>query len=224
MADPAPAETPPPATPGRTRFPLGPTIVVLLAVAAMIWLGVWQLRRAAWKDALLARYATANAMPPVAYPLAGAGGHDILFRRARAFCLQPVSWRIEPGRSVDGRQGWRHIAACRTGAEGPGFHADAGWSAGFDVKPQWRGGDIEGVVASLPEHGSLLATMLGHVAPPATLIVARGPAPGLAASAPPRLDDIPNNHRAYAVQWFIFAGLAIGIYAIALGRRLRPAG
>jgi len=31
--------------------------------------------------------------------------------------------------------------------------------------------------------------------------------------------DIPNNHLAYAVQWFLFAGIAGVIYALALKRR-----
>jgi cytochrome oxidase assembly protein ShyY1 len=31
--------------------------------------------------------------------------------------------------------------------------------------------------------------------------------------------DIPNNHLAYAVQWFVFAGVAAAIYAILLWRR-----
>ncbi len=37
------------------------------------------------------------------------------------------------------------------------------------------------------------------------LLVSDVAAPGLEPSEPPSLDDIPNNHFAYAVQWFIFA-------------------
>ncbi|MDB5686282.1 MAG: surfeit locus 1 family protein, partial [Rhizorhabdus sp.] len=44
---------------------------------------------------------------------------------------------------------------------------------------------------------------------------------GLEPSVPPSIADIPNNHRGYAVQWFIFALTAAIIYAIALRRRLR---
>jgi surfeit locus 1 family protein len=32
---------------------------------------------------------------------------------------------------------------------------------------------------------------------------------------------VPNNHLAYAVQWFLFAGVAAVIYALALRRRTR---
>jgi cytochrome oxidase assembly protein ShyY1 len=51
------------------------------------------------------------------------------------------------------------------------------------------------------------------------MLVSDTAAPGLQPSEPPSLDDIPNNHFAYAIQWFIFAMLAVGIYAIALWRR-----
>jgi len=38
------------------RLPVIPTIMVVLAVAAMIGLGIWQLQRAQWKEGLIARY------------------------------------------------------------------------------------------------------------------------------------------------------------------------
>ena len=55
------------------------------------------------------------------------------------------------------------------------------------------------------------------------LLVSAEAAPGLQPSEPPSLDAIPNNHLAYAVQWFLFAGVALVIYAIALHRRSPPA-
>jgi surfeit locus 1 family protein len=36
--------------------------------------------------------------------------------------------------------------------------------------------------------------------------------------------DIPNNHLAYAVQWFLFATVAAVIYALALAKRLAGPG
>ena len=33
--------------------------------------------------------------------------------------------------------------------------------------------------------------------------------------------DVPNNHLAYAVQWFIFAAAALIIYILAVRRRLQ---
>ena len=201
------------------RVPVLATLVVALAVAAMIALGVWQLRRAQWKEALLARYAHAAARAPAAFPLVPASD-ALLYRRAEGFCLQVVGWTIEAGTNRDGESGWRHLAHCRTGAEGPGMTVDAGWSSGFAIKPSWRGGKIAGVIGPLPQHASLLAVMSGGaVAVPGLLLVADVPAPGLRPSAFPSIAHIPNNHRAYAVQWFLFAGLAALIYGIALWRR-----
>jgi cytochrome oxidase assembly protein ShyY1 len=43
---------------------------------------------------------------------------------------------------------------------------------------------------------------------------------GLEPSAPPSVESIPNNHRAYAVQWFLFAAIAVLVYGLALRGRL----
>jgi surfeit locus 1 family protein len=45
----------------------------------------------------------------------------------------------------------------------------------------------------------------------------------LVASAPPSPATIPNNHLNYAVQWFLFAGIAALIYFLALRQRWRKA-
>ena len=53
-------------------------------------------------------------------------------------------------------------------------------------------------------------------------LVAATAAPGLQPSAPPTIEQIPNNHRSYAVQWFLVAALAAAIYLLALRKRLHP--
>jgi surfeit locus 1 family protein len=63
--------------------------------------------------------------------------------------------------------------------------------------------------------------MVGKSAPQQLLLVADTPAPGLAANEMPSIESIPNNHLAYAVQWFLFAGIAVIIYLLALRRRAR---
>ena len=52
------------------RLPIIPTIVVVLAVALLIGLGVWQLERAKWKERLVASYARAEKLPPISWPTA----------------------------------------------------------------------------------------------------------------------------------------------------------
>jgi surfeit locus 1 family protein len=187
----------------RPRIPGLPTLLVLAAAGVMAWLGIWQLHRMTWKEGLLAEYRAAAGKPPVAFPRVPTD-QSLLFRRSENFCLQPVGWRASAGRNRSAQPGWRHVADCRTGAEGPGFAVDMGWSQ-TPAAPAWKGGKVGGIVG--PDHD-------GQV-----MLVSDTAAPGLQPSAPPSLDDIPNNHFAYAIQWFIFAALAVGIYAIALWRR-----
>jgi surfeit locus 1 family protein len=49
--------------------------------------------------------------------------------------------------------------------------------------------------------------------------VAAPPLAGLEANAIPDPAEIPNNHFAYAVQWFVFAATALVIYGLALRKR-----
>lgn len=202
------------------RVPILPTVIVLAAIAAMIMLGLWQLRRADEKNALLARYASASTLPEMAFPSV-ATDDGLLFRRAAGTCLEPLNPRIEGGRNARGEAGWRHLVSCRTGAEGPGMIVDIGWSSRFDVVPNWKGGAVCGVISRQPDHRSLLARAFGNGNAPGLMLVATNAADGLEPSAPPSIKDVPNNHLAYAVQWFLFAGIAAVIYGLALRRRRR---
>lgn len=186
------------------KIPVLPTAIVAAAVAAMIGLGVWQLQRAGWKEDLLVRYARAADLPPVAWPAVTGSPEYYYFRKARGFCLQVMSWRAIAGRNMADQPGWAHIAQCRTGAEGPGMQVDIGWSTVGDP-PRWDGGSVSGVIAPDSKYGLKL--------------ISSTPASGLQPSAPPSLDAIPNNHLAYAVQWFLFAATATIIYLLALRRR-----
>jgi surfeit locus 1 family protein len=191
------------------RFPALPTIVVGAAVAVMIGLGVWQLQRAQWKEALLARYETASALAPIAWPAVPGKSEELYFRKAAGFCLEVTGWRPTAGRNLKGESGWSFIAGCRTGAEGPGMQVDMGWSKQSVAPAGWRGGPVSGVIAPDEDHRIRLVSVT--------------PAPGLEASAPPSPDTIPNNHFFYALQWFFFAAAAAIIYLIALRRRQKPA-
>ena len=52
------------------------------------------------------------------------------------------------------------------------------------------------------------------------LVADRAP-PGLEPSARPSLAAISNNHRMYAIQWFVFACIALVIYALAVRAKFR---
>ena len=190
------------------RLPVIATIVVVAAVAAMISLGIWQLHRAKWKEGLLARYERAEKLPPIVWPTVPLKNADLpLFRHATGMCLRPVGKRTAGGESLGGEAGYVQIVDCMTGAEGPGMSVVIGWSKDPNARFNWAGGPVSGIIAPDRRTGMRL--------------VAATAAPGLQPSAPPSIEQIPNNHRSYAVQWFAFAGIALVIYALALRKRLR---
>ena len=178
----------------------------------MIALGVWQLHRLAWKETLLARYAAARTLNADApWPRDPAAVEAALFRHARVVCDRVLARTAMAGRSARGESGWAQGARCALDGGGEAEIA-LGWSRD-PAQVAWTGGEVLGVIA--PGRGGA-----------ARLIAARPP-PGLAPLATPDPADIPNNHLAYAVQWFLFAAVAAVVYALALRKRLAaspPAG
>jgi surfeit locus 1 family protein len=189
------------------RLPIIPTVLVALAVLTMIGLGFWQLERRKEKEALLATYAAAADQPPIGWPSVPPKEPLPLFRSATANCLQVTGFRTAAGQNLRGEPGFLVIADCRTGAEGPGVAVELGWSKDPNAGHAFKGGLVSGVIA--PDRISRMR------------LVAASPGPGLMASAPPSPDIIPNNHLSYAIQWFLFAGIAVIIYALALRGRWR---
>jgi surfeit locus 1 family protein len=204
------------------RIPVFSSLLVALAVAAMIALGFWQLARLDEKTAALVRYRANLDLPAAAYPAVNPVDQTYLFRTLSGHCLRVVRWRTFGGQMPGGGPGWRHIADCATGAEGPGLVVDIGMSARPDQVPAWTGGQVRGTATLEPGDSSALARWLGRTTPQRLMIVSASPAPGLAPSPKPDPTHMPNNHFAYAVQWFLFAGVAVIIYGIALWRRMKP--
>ena len=192
------------------RLPLVPTVIVLAAVATMIALGVWQLGRGRQNDALLSQYRAAQGLPPVGWPGGAIRDEQLpLFRQASGMCLEPVATKLIAGRNREGVSGFSHLVDCRTGAEGPGMRVDVGWSRGPKSGVPWRGGPLGGVVAPDGEMRMRLLSAEGLG--------------GLEPSARPDIADVPNNHRSYAVQWFLFAAAALVIYLLAVRGKLQGA-
>jgi cytochrome oxidase assembly protein ShyY1 len=196
-------------------------IIVAFAVAAMIGLGVWQLARLQQKQAALAAYRANMHLPQTAFPARNPTDESYLFRSVSAYCLQVVRWQVIGGRSRSGAPGWRHIAHCTTGAEGPGLLVDMGVSTRPDARLGWIGGPVSGLATHEPDAVSAFVRLTGGGPPLRLMIVSERAAPGLAPSPRPDPAAVPNNHLSYAVQWFLFAGLAILIYALALRKRWR---
>ncbi|MFQ3666811.1 MAG: SURF1 family cytochrome oxidase biogenesis protein [Sphingomonadaceae bacterium] len=186
----------------RRGLPLVPTLMTLPALALLVGLGVWQLQRAEWKDALLARLAEAPALPEVSL---SSLPEDFDFRRARAHCRGDLPVRYEGGQSADGRPGFVARVTCPPLGRQPAFEADLGW------QPRPTG-------AGRVSLDTILKGLLrdrGADRSPRVRLVAEAPPPGLALAPArlPSLADVPANHRAYAGQWFFFATVLAVIYA-----------
>ena len=177
-----------------------PTVIVLAAVGVMIALGFWQLERRAEKEDLLVRYRAAafdHGLAP--WPRGAAQAQALLYRRARLDCAKAAGISAIAGQNVAGESGLAITARCNP--EDENALIVLGWSRQL-VVPEWTGGTVTGIVAPGPR------------------LVADPPLPGLQANAAPDPSGIPNNHLTYAVQWFLFAVVALAIYALALRKRL----
>lgn len=184
------------------NVPLIPTILVAVAIAIMIALGIWQLGRADEKTMMLARYQSVSSEgEAVPYPATTEAIEENLFRKVSATCATVLSMRGTAGTNAVGVKGWSQIAKC-TLADGQQAEIALGWSRA-PQPPKWEGGEVVGILASGGK------------------IVADPPLADLGPLAKPDPADLPNNHMAYAVQWFLFALTALVIYVIALRVRAR---
>ena len=187
----------------KRNVPVLATAIVLAAVGTMVALGIWQLQRKAWKEALIERFEVSRTLSSsVPWPRDRAQNEDALYRRSSVECVRVLAIAPHSGRSATGRPGWSHEARCVTGQGGEALVA-LGWS-NDPSSPQWQGGAVAGFVAPSGESIKLVASP---------------PQAGLQQLAAPDPRDITNNHLAYAVQWFLFALTALVVYALALRRR-----
>ncbi len=185
-------------------LPIISTLVVLLAIGIMLRLGFWQLDRMHEKEALLASYAGAQGMSSEApWPHNEAEADQRLYRRATLDCARVTHISTMAGQNAADDSGIAHIAECRL-ADGGAARIVLGWSRDPRLA-EWRGGKVSGVIAPGPR------------------LVASPPLAGLEANKVPDPSGLPNNHFAYAVQWFLFAGVALVIYALAVRKRLAAA-
>jgi surfeit locus 1 family protein len=196
------------------RIPIVATIVVIAAVAILIRLGVWQLNQAVRKQALLDRYAAAEKMPPVTWPTVPLEDAQLpLFRHATGVCLRVIGQTVHGGENQSGEPGYVHVLDCATGAEGPGMSVEVGWAKNPDVRVQWRGGPVSGVI--VPDRRTRMR-----------LVAASAPA-GLEPSKTPDVSTVspitPAIHRGYAATWFALALAALIIYTVAVMKRGRKA-
>lgn len=205
---------------------------VAVMLPLVVALGFWQLERAAYKDALQARYFDRVGMLPVAMPLPGG---DTAFLRVR---LQgryhPDHHYLVDNRLKDGRPGYWVVSRFDAG-HGRTYLVNRGWLEAPGSRQQlpavptpagtqeligviWPDTGLPPLLADDPWPGTWprrvqrldVARMADEHPTTVALEVRLEPAqPGVFAPAPVDADFLPERHRGYAVQWFGLGGVLI---------------
>jgi surfeit locus 1 family protein len=190
------------------RVPIVATLIVALAVATMIGLGLWQLLiRRPEKLAYIAQLQANPSKPPIAFPREP--DESLLFRRASGTCVAPAAPRIEGA----GGAGFRLIAECRSG-----MLVQLGTTRDPNARVIWTGGEVSGRLTNAPDQRSAITALFDR-APQRMLLVSDRPLAGLSPNPPSNVGSVSNPHLSYAFQWLFFATSAAVIYALALRRR-----
>ena len=206
-------------------------------IAILLSLGVWQVRRLAWKERILARIAAAEAAPPIPLP-----AHPDRFLKVA------VTGRFRPDLAVhfgaevrDTRAGpamGTELVVPLERAGGQPILVDRGWiPLSFPATIAWPTGEttVAGFVLR-GEHPGLFTPraeprrrrvfvldpqMIGQMVElpqvaPFTLIALAPPGAAIAGyPAPARhLPRPPNHHLVYAVIWFTLAGAMAVIFGV----------
>ena len=210
----------------RLRALIVPGAVALAMLAILVGLGTWQVHRLAWKEAILAEIARAEAAPPVPMP-----ARPSEFVKVRATGRLRTDLSVLYGAEVHGdrlgaqlvtpleRPGHRPLLVVRGWVPTEPRPADAppgpATIDGYVHKPDRRGpfsaADNPGrrLFYTLDPAAIAAAVGLQTVAPYA--LVALGPPPASGPVPAQHLPRPPNDHFLYAVTWY---SLAAGLLAV----------
>ena len=234
--------------PPQPRFPIGLTLATLIALAILGGLGVWQVQRLHWKEALLAHIAALKTAP--ARPLDGAlaalaRGGEADFTRVGLDCpdleQRPT---IKLYAVWGGEAGFRLIAACPLKDQPfASLLVDRGFvrqdAAALPPSPGLLDRPVVGVLRKgdrktfvTPDNQPAqrlfyfrdvpaMAAVLGAQKPAPIFLMLEQPAPKSGLPVPaPIPPDIPNRHLEYAITWFGLAGALLAVYLATLWRRM----
>ena len=226
------------------RFPWILTLCVVLVLALLLALGVWQVQRLGWKEGLISAAEDAARRPPA--PLAEVlAAPNPEFRRALVVCpgLATAPY-VELQSIIDGQGGSRLISVCRPPDRDEVFLIDRGFVADtvsarprvatstlpLSLMVELRRTPAPGMMSPSASQGrfyardsAAIARALGADTPSEFSLFAlasTNPELGaLQASAPPAA--FSNNHLGYALTWFGLAIALVGFYIAMFRRRMR---
>lgn len=200
------------------RIPIIPTLITAIGVLILCGLGRWQLERREWKRDLIARLEAAATQPPVSpaeFRAAMQGRLSVQYRRAAIGCHtgEKTPYDLRPGSSAKGDSGFYVVVSCRPNDMPPDIIAVAGWTRRADARDMVLTLDHEltGVVIEKP-YGD-------EPGRPRFMLIPDTAIAPLERPRQPRPADLPDNHLAYAGQWFGLAIALAAIYGLWLRRR-----
>jgi surfeit locus 1 family protein len=227
----------------RAGFPYGLTIVTLIALAILMGLGGWQLKRLAWKQALLAEIAVLRDAPSRPINAVLMPGSRIDFARITAACpgLATAPF-LSLYAVIDGQAGVRLISRCDlTGSSYGSVLVDRGFISDSQTeRPSvgpaqdvllitgiLRQPDKASFVTPPPQNGQWYARDIAGMAKalkapnpaPVFLFAETSSNPDLTALRPIAVPpEISNRHLEYALTWF---GLAVALASVYVGMLIR---
>ncbi len=237
------------APPKDRRFPFGLTIATLIAFAILCALGLWQVKRLAWKEDLLARIEVLKTAPaePLYVALERAKrGEDVAWSRVSLSCrpavysandMRPPSSAPEGPLPLvygvrDGDIVWRVTTPCRFNAQGYGvILLDLGVVTALTGQPAPSSlsvaspAEVTGVLMSPKQLGGNRQATLERFAsenPAPYILMVESSTPADPRVTPAPLPaEISNRHLEYALTWFGLAVTLLFIYAAMLWRKMR---
>jgi len=224
-----------------------PTVFTVPAVLLMLSLGVWQLYRLQWKEALIAERTERTAAPPIALPGPDADLSEVEYRHVAVIGeFLHAKETFLGARSLNGNAGYHLVTPLRL-ADGRVLLVDRGWIPLERKSPDKRAeGEVTGQVpvdgvirlagsqswlmpdnrpdlnfffwADLPA----IAKLTGLANVETRFFLEAGPEKnpgGFPIGGQTRI-DLPNDHLQYAITWFALAAALFVIYV--LYRREQP--
>ena len=220
---------------------IGVWLLGLGGVAILLTLGIWQMQRLAWKEAILAEITARIAADPVALPVTPDPERDRYLPVALEGRIDPTFVRVLVSQKGIGA-GYRIIAVLEMGG-GRRVLIDRGVIPVGDAMPATPADDLR-VIGNLhwpderdgftPENdlaGNMwfardVAALAAHLGAEPVLVIAREITPPEAAITPlpVGVGNIPNDHLSYAITWFSLAIVWLGMTVFLLWRIRRGLG
>jgi len=229
---------------------LWPSLATLLLLPLLTGLGVWQLQRADWKQALVDAHSARATMAPLVLSTLQGFDEPLQYRRATARGVYDNAHQLLlDNRTWQGRAGYHVLTPLRLSATDEVVLVNRGWvplgpsraelpevaapvgevvvSALLKLPPEklFRLGELDEMNAGWPKvvqqvEMTDLEQRLGVSLLPVLLLLDSDDPHGYARDWKPVYGVTPDKHRAYAVQWFTLAAVLLMIYIGVNSRRI----